>query len=59
MESTIKANKYLLKDFHNLGIYEHDLMFLEEFIEVEKYINEEVKDEEIKNKLAREILDVY
>ena len=34
-------------------------MFLEEFIEVEKYINEEVKDEEIKNKLAREILDVY
>lgn len=59
MESTIKANKYLLKDFHNLGIYEHDLMFLEEFIEVEKYITEEVKDEELKNKLAREILDVY
>ena len=59
MESSIKVNKYLLQDFHKLGIYDYDLMFLEEFGKIERYISEEVKDAELKDKYAQELRDVY
>ena len=59
LESDIKVNKYLLQDFHKLGIYDYDLMFLEAFGKIEKYISEEINDDEVKNKYAQELLDVY
>ena len=59
MESSIKVHKYLLQYFHKFGMYEYDLMFLEEIGKIERYITEEVEDVDLKNKYAKELLDVY
>lgn len=59
MESSIKVHKYLLQYLHEFGMYEYDLMFLEEIGKIERYIAEEVEDVDLKNKYAKELLDVY
>lgn len=59
MEASIKANKCLIQYFHRFGVYDYDVMFLEEIVKIGRYITEEVKDVNLQSKYAKELLDVY
>lgn len=56
LEAKIKANKYLISYFKDLNIHNFDLDLVEEMGSIFNYINNDIKDEDLKIKYAREIL---
>ena len=55
LENEIKANKYLISYFRDLGIHDFDLEFARQMGLIFNHINNEVKDETMKAKYAEEV----
>ncbi len=55
LENEIKANKYLISYFRDLGIHDFDLEFSRQMGLIFNHINNEVNDETLKAKYAKEV----
>ncbi len=55
LKNEIKANKYLISYFRDLGIHDFDLEFSRQMGLIFNHINNEVNDETLKAKYAKEV----